>query len=135
MLIEQNHKLLLEAHLAMVHLLVLNVMNGFVQQSDADTEGSIFHLPSKQSVLREGIMHPFGRPALDELQCLGDRNCGRQREQDMNVVGHSAHLDGLHLVLPGNPTQKRPEPLAQVRCNLRSTVLSAQYTMPVRANV
>ena len=57
----------------MVHLLALDVLNGLVQLRNADTEGAVFHLPSKESVLREGVMDPFGRAAFDELQRLGNR--------------------------------------------------------------
>ena len=67
-------------------LLVLDVLNDFVQLRCTDTEGAIFHLPAKEPVLGEGFMHPFGGAALDELQRLGNRASRGQREQDVDVV-------------------------------------------------
>ena len=50
----------------MVLLLPFDLLNGFVQLRDTDTEGAVFHLPSEAPVLRESVMHPFGGAAFDE---------------------------------------------------------------------
>ena len=57
MSLEQGQKFLLESHLPVVRLLILDVLNGLVQQGDADTEGSVFALPAKEPVFREGVVH------------------------------------------------------------------------------
>ena len=77
MLLEQRQKLLLKCHLPVMRFLVSDVLDGLVQLRNADTEGSVFHLPSKEPVLWKGVMHPLGRASLDKLQCLGNRESRR----------------------------------------------------------
>ena len=72
MFLKQGKELFLECHLAMMHLLPFDILDGFVQLRHADTERSIFRLPPKESVLREGVMHPFRRAAFDQLERFGD---------------------------------------------------------------
>ena len=79
MFLEQSQELFLESHFAMMVLLISDVLNGFLPQRLADAESAVLHLPAKQAVLRKGIMHPFGRPTLEELQRFGNRKSRGQR--------------------------------------------------------
>ena len=53
----------------------------------------------------------------------------------MDVVLHPADFDGLHLVLPGDAAQKRPEPVAQCRGDEPPSLLGAENTMKVRTDI
>src|SRR5436309_605713 len=113
----------------MMYLLALDVLKGLVQLRHADAEGAVFHLPSKKPVLREGVMNPLGRAALDELQRFGNRESRGQGQQNMNVVGHAPNFNGLHLILPGDAAQKGPEPLAQLRRDWGAAFFGAEDAM------
>ncbi len=67
MLFQERYKFLLEGHLLVVLRLAFDVLNNLVQLRHAYTEGAIFYLPAKESMLRKGFMHPFGGTAFDEL--------------------------------------------------------------------
>src|SRR5437667_8166905 len=75
MFLEQSQELLLERHSAMMVLLGSDVLNGFLQQRQADTEGAVLYLPAKHAVFGKGVMYPFGGAAFDELHCRGDGDC------------------------------------------------------------
>ncbi|MFZ0829048.1 MAG: hypothetical protein WAO02_16665 [Verrucomicrobiia bacterium] len=46
-----------------------------------------------------------------------------------------ADFDGLHLVLPGDATQERPEPMTQCRGDERPSLLGAENTMKIGTDV
>ena len=80
MLLEDRQILFLESHPLVVPLLILDVCDAGLQERAADGESTITVLPVKQPGAKR-IMYPFGRAALDELNCFGYRHDRRQREQ------------------------------------------------------
>ena len=115
--------------------LAFDISNDAVQLRDAHTEGTILRLPGEESVFREGFMHPLGGAALDQLQSFGRCHGGRQRWQNMNMIGHTADFDGLLLILTRNAAEKGPEPLAQSRRDYWAARFGAEHTMIVGGNV
>src|ERR1044071_1538884 len=118
-----------------MNLLIFDVLNNSIQLRHADTEGAIFHLPTKEPLLREGFMHPFGGATLDKLQRLGNRKGRGQREQDVDMVRHAPNLDGLHVIVPGDAAQKGPESFPQFRGDQRLPLLGAENAMVIRADI
>jgi len=53
----------------------------------------------------------------------------------MHMVGHATDLDGLHLILPRDATQERPEPIAQLRRNEGASFFGAKDAMVIGAHV
>ena len=51
------------------------------------------------------------------------------------MIFHAANLNGLHLVLPGNATEKRPEAVAQFRRNERAAFLGAEDAVEIGTDV
>jgi hypothetical protein len=135
MSLEERQKLLLKSHSSVVLLLALDVLNGLVQQRHTDRKGTVFDLPTKEAVLGEGVVNPFGRAAFEELQDLGNRESGRQRQEDVNVVGHPSNFEGLHLVLASDPAQEGPESIAQLRRDEGTTLFGAEDAVEIRADV
>src|SRR5437867_12122604 len=53
----------------------------------------------------------------------------------MDVVFHAADFDGLHLVLPCDATQERPESFAQCRGDEAAALFSAECAMEIGTDV
>src|SRR6266536_2595054 len=53
----------------------------------------------------------------------------------MDVVFHAADFDGLHLVLPCDATQERPQSFAQCRRDQAATLFGAENVMEIGTNV
>src|SRR5713101_6954352 len=53
----------------------------------------------------------------------------------MDVIWHSANLDGLHLILPSNSTQEWPKSFPQCGCNYGTALLRTENTMKMGADV
>lgn len=51
------------------------------------------------------------------------------------MVFNPTNFDGLHFILPGNTSEKRPKPRAQFLFDQRSAFLRAKDTMVIRTNV
>src|SRR5262245_21097556 len=134
-MLQQRQELLLETDFAMMRFLVLDVLNQLVQLRHAHAEGAVLFLPAKQTVFREGLMHPLRGAALDELERFGNGHRRRQGKQDMHVVLDAADLQCSHFVVTRNAAQEWPEPLTQSRCNERTTFFGAENAVKIRADV
>jgi len=53
----------------------------------------------------------------------------------VDVVLHPADFNGLHFILPGDATEKRPEPFAEFKRDERVAFLGAEYAMEIGTNV
>src|SRR5262249_6050707 len=132
---QKREILLLEGPLLMVLLLIPDVGYRLANLSDAYAESSVPLLRFEVLMGVELIVHPFRRSGLDQLHCLRNLDGGRQREQHMHVIFYTAYLKGPHLVLPGDPAHKGPEPLLQFGCNVSFPALSAKYAVKEITNV
>ena len=72
---EKGGEFLLERLDAMMFLLGVDVINGILYPRRANAECSLTLLPGETLLPREGVMNPLRRPAFDELDGLGDRDC------------------------------------------------------------
>jgi len=54
-------------------LLALDVLNDVVQLRNAHAERPVLLLPCEKTMFGKRFMHPFGRPAFDQLKRLGNR--------------------------------------------------------------
>src|SRR2546425_6884015 len=53
----------------------------------------------------------------------------------MDVVRHATNLESLHLVLPSDAAQERPQPLAQLWRDQRSPFFGTEHAMEIGADV
>ena len=79
--LEESEKLFLKRSFSMMLGLRGNVGNRVLHLRNADAEGSISFLPCKGVVFEKRVVDPFRRAALNELNCLRERNGGGQRKQ------------------------------------------------------
>jgi hypothetical protein len=114
--------------------LFANVFNDLFQLRSAHAERAVFLPPSEQAMLWKRLVNPFRRTAFDQLHRLRHGHRGRQREQNVKVVFHAADFDGLHLVLPRDAAEERPEAFAQFRRDERAAFFCAENAMNIRAD-
>jgi len=58
---------------------------------------------------------PIWKNHPNQLQSFGNRESGRDRQQNMCMVRHATNLKSLHLILASNSAQKKAR---DVRANL-----------------
>src|SRR6516225_5823690 len=80
-------------------------------------------------------MNPFGGTTLEQLHRFGDGYGGGQRKQNVDMILYTANFEGLHFVLPGNTSEKWPEPFAQFRFDRGMPFFGAEDTMEIGADV
>jgi len=73
----------------------------------AQRKRTITFLPLQPAL--ELFVHPLGRSTFDQLHCLGDRHCRRNREQYVNMVIRAADGQRFHSVVTGNAADVGPE--------------------------
>ena len=95
--------------------LIADVSERSVDRGDPKTERTVSFLPFEQVQLWKGFMNPFGGIALEKLQSFGHRECSRQRNQHVNVIGDSADGQGFHSVFACNTAEVWPESVANLR--------------------
>ena len=135
MFLQQREELFLETHFTMMLFLSFDVIDDSIQLRNTGTEGAIFGLPGKETLIRKCFMDPFRGASLDELHRFGNRHCRRQREQQMNMIGDAANAQGFHSVLASDATQIRPEALPKLGGNERLPFLRAEDAMKIGTDV
>jgi hypothetical protein len=76
----------------MVFFLTADIVHHLRHDGLAHAECPIPELPGKSGTLRPLLMHPFARIGFDKAQRIGNRDGGRQTDQQVNVLLHA--IDG-----------------------------------------
>jgi hypothetical protein len=108
-LLQEHLDLFPERHFAMMFGLALNVFRRVLNAGDSDAECAVTFLPLEIPMLLERVVNPFGRIAFEKLDGLRRGERGRNREEDMHMVLHTANDQCLHFVLTGDAAEVRPE--------------------------
>jgi hypothetical protein len=132
--LEKSEELPLEIALPMVLFLACNVCQRGGYLSPSDGERRIAFLPC-EVFHRAGFMHPARRCALDfsHRRCYRQRR--RQRQQNMNVVLHSAYAERLHLVLARDTAHIGPQPRLDLRNNNLAPFPGGENAMKQRTTI
>lgn len=99
----------------MVLRLIGDVPHRRADRGDANAERAVSFLPFKRVQFWKRVMNPFGGVALEKLQSFGHRECSRQRNQDVNVIGNPSDGQRFHFVFSCDTTEVWPESVANVR--------------------
>src|SRR5580765_6188013 len=73
------------------------------------------------------LVDPTARPCLDLLQCLGNRDLRRQRDQPVHVVWYTVEQNRITLDVAGNPGEVRIQIVLHLAIDERLAVLGAEY--------
>jgi hypothetical protein len=108
MLLQKCDKFCLEIPLSMMFFLAGDISQRRVRLCPSDRKSSVTFLPLK---LRDcsGFVYPTRRSTLDFAHRGGNRYGGRQREQNVDVIFHSAHAERSHSVFPRDSTNIGPK--------------------------
>jgi len=90
----QGAELVLEAHLVVVLLLILDVATEGVEARLPDGEDAVAALPGEVAIGVAPGLDPLRGVFLDLLDDLGDRDGAREGEEDVHVVIGAAELMG-----------------------------------------
>jgi len=97
---------------AVVFRLSPDVIPNSIELRLAHGESSVSVLPCERGQVREALFDPVRRTPFDKLNRFGQSHAGGNRNENVNVVCHSANFERLHSVLARDAAEKRPEPLA-----------------------
>jgi hypothetical protein len=111
---QHDHKLIAKRSLSMVLRLIGDLPHRCADRGDANAERAVSFLPFKRAQFWKCVMNPFGGIALEKLQSFGHRECSRQRNQDVNVIGDSADGQRFHFVLSCDTTEVWPKSVANI---------------------
>ena len=117
----------------MMFALVLNVGNDPWQIGLAHAKCGVSILPRKAAQIGKGVLDPFGRAALEQLERLADGLGWRQGQRQVNVIRHSANLQRFHAVLAGDAAEEFPNPFFDVPRNPWFPVLGAENDVIMQA--
>jgi hypothetical protein len=73
------------------------------------------------------IVEPFRSIALDQLDCLGNVEFPREREESVAMVFDAADLKGFETVLTSDAAHVRPEVVAEFRVDGASAFLRREH--------
>jgi hypothetical protein len=112
---KHGHELLAKRSLSMVLRLVADLPHCGVDRGDTNAERAVSFLPFKRVEFWKCVMNPFRGIALKKLQSFGHRECFRQRNHHLNVIGDSADGQRFNFVFSGDTTQVWPESVPNIR--------------------
>jgi hypothetical protein len=96
-----------KARLCVVLFLGIDVADCILNLRNPDRKRPIRILPRKRAPFRM-IVHPLGRAALDQLKGFGYRQGCRQRQQGVDMIGHSTHGERFEFIGSGDSTDVCP---------------------------
>jgi hypothetical protein len=129
MLLEEPLQFFLERHLLVVVCLPLNVSRRVFNAGNPDAEGTIPLLPLEIPMLLERVVDPFRGIALEKLDGFRHGERGWNREEDVDMVFHTANDQRLHLVLARDAAEVWPQALLKVRLDERATLFGGPHAM------
>src|SRR5512147_1771030 len=112
----------------MVLFLPVDIGDGVFQLRYSDREDSVTPLPFAACAAGM-IIDPFGRPGLDQLDCLGHRNRWWDMERNMNVICGSADPQRAHAVFACYAADIVPQPTEQFHGGNIQLNLYREYDM------
>src|SRR5512147_1770967 len=110
----------------MVLFLPVDIGDGVFQLRYSDREDSVTPLPFAACAAGM-IIDPFGRPGLDQLDCLGHRNRWWDMERNMNVICGSADPQRAHAVFACYAADIVPQPGFQFHRDDIQSILCREY--------
>ena len=128
MFFQKGDELRLEIALSVMLFLARYVRERSAYLGPSDGERPIAFLPF-EIILCAGLVHPERRCALDCLHRRCYRHRRRQRQQNMNVILHSAYAERLHLVLARDAAHIGPKPRLNIRYDCLAPLLGGKDTM------
>jgi len=134
MFLQESKKLRLEIALPMMLLLPCDIRQRSRHLRPPNRNRAISFLPLK-CWNSARFVHPAGRSALNLPHCPGHRQGRRQRQQQVYVVIHPAHAEGLHPMFACNAAHILPQSRLEFRCNDFAPLLGRKNTMKQRTTV
>ena len=131
MLLQKNFQLLTETFLPVMLLLRLDVMNRILHARHADTECAETFLPRETlwPEFGECLPQPFRGIAFQQLHRLGNGKRRGQTQKQMHMIRHAADGERLHVILPRNAAEIRPELVADGGREPRPPLLGGEHAM------
>jgi hypothetical protein len=130
---QQRDEFLLESNLSMVNYLIGDVLLDRVQAGKTHGKRTVAGLPSKRTVFRKCVVNRLRRIHLNESHCVGNRQLFADRNEKMNVIGHTSRGDQPTLVFCQNAADVFVQPLADVVADHWSAIFGAEDNVIVQA--
>ena len=108
MAIQKSPEFFVKAESGMVLFLGIDIANGVFHLRNPNRENTVGILPGERSP-RQMIIQLFRRSTFDQLHSFRNLQSGRQGEQSVHMVQHSANRERLEFVGPSNSADVCPE--------------------------
>ena len=123
---QQRNELFTKGRFLMMLSLVGNISLDGIQVRETHGKGPVSGLPGEAALRWKCFMNPFRRVAFDKPNSVGKGTLFGQRNQKMNVIGHSAGGQQATSVGPNNPAQVFRETCLKIVCDARLPVFGAE---------